>query len=308
MSAKARPNTDNGKPERRTRADDKFDRYAWRDAVFADPKTPANAKCLAFGIAKHVNGETGEAVVSTPKLAKVCGFSATWVRNTIPVLHNIGWAVIEIGSKGRGKDHCNVYRINPEKRTPYALLKRPENRRRGAILERAGKSNLLRLKSHLLRQKAHPVCEEPLNPSNPKKERGSAARASDDVRESASSSTVDDAPVPATDGPLARTAHAALNDHLAAQKQPTPSRDPKIGTGPNGADADPAFAEVYRRGREVLGADADAVVTELLAAHDGYAESALDALAAAEEESDPRQYVKKDIEAEAAARRQGPQQ
>jgi hypothetical protein len=39
------------------------------------------------------------------------------------------------------------------------------------------------------------------------------------------------------DGPVARTAHAALNDHLAAQNQPKPSRDPKIGTGPNGADA-----------------------------------------------------------------------
>lgn len=209
MSTKARPDADNGQPERRTRADDKFDRYAWRDAVFADPKTPTNAKCLAFGIAKHVNGETGEAVVSTPKLAKVCGRSATWVRDTIPVLHNIGWVVIEIGSKGRGEDHCNVYRINPEKRTPSALLKRPENRRRGAILERAGKSNLLRLKSHFLRQKAHPVCEEPHNPSNPKKERGSAARTSRAVRESASNSTSDDATVPAPDRPVPRAPQGA---------------------------------------------------------------------------------------------------
>ncbi len=69
-------------------------------------------------------------------------------------------------------------------------------------------------------------------------------------------------------------------------------------------DADPAFAEVYQRGREVLGDDADAVITELLAAHDGYVDAALDTLAVAEEESDPRQYVQMDIEAEAAARRQ----
>ena len=52
---------------------DKFNRFAWRDAVFADPKTPLNAKCLAFGIAKFVDGETGEAYPSTVTLAEVCG-------------------------------------------------------------------------------------------------------------------------------------------------------------------------------------------------------------------------------------------
>jgi hypothetical protein len=288
MSAKARPNTD--KPERRTRADDKFDRYAWRDAVFADPKTPANAKCLAFGIAKHINGETGEAKVSTPTLAKVCGFSATWVRNTIPILHNVGWAVIEIGSKGRGEDHCNVYRINSEKRTPSALLKRSENRTRGAILERAGKSNLLRLKSHFLRQKAHPVCEEPLNPSNPKKERGSAARSARVDRGSDNTSE--------PSRPVQRAPEGALTQPLAEQEQ-QPPRDNPMGAAANGAHADPAFAEVYRRGREVLGDDADAVTAKLLSAYDGDVENALDTLACAEEESDARQFIETDIEAAA---------
>jgi hypothetical protein len=74
-----------------------------------------------------------------------------------------------------------------------------------------------------------------------------------------------------------------------------------MGTGPN-ADADPAFAPVYRRGREVLGADADAVIAKLLSAYDGDVESALDTLACAEDESDPRQYVENDIEAAEAMR------
>lgn len=101
MNAKASPSTDNADPACPARKKDRYNRFAWRDAVFADPKTPTNAKCLAYGIATFVNGGTGDAVVSTPKLAKVCGRPATWVRDTIPVLHNIGWVVIEIGSKGR---------------------------------------------------------------------------------------------------------------------------------------------------------------------------------------------------------------
>ena len=108
-------------------------------------------------------------------------------------------------------------------------------------------------------------------------------------------STSDDAPVSATDGPVARTAHAALIDTVAAKLQPPSATS--IGTAANGADADPAFAAVYRRGREVLGADADAVTAKLLSACNGDAEDALDTLACAEEESDPRQYIEREIEA-----------
>ena len=50
-------------------------------------------------------------------LPQACGFTDKWVRNTVPELHNTGWLQIEIGSRGRGVDHCNIYRINPEKRT-----------------------------------------------------------------------------------------------------------------------------------------------------------------------------------------------
>jgi hypothetical protein len=69
MSVKTSPNTDNADPARPARKKDRYNRFAWRDAVFADPKTPTNAKCLAYGIATFVNGGTGEAKVSTPKLA-----------------------------------------------------------------------------------------------------------------------------------------------------------------------------------------------------------------------------------------------
>ena len=75
------------------RKKDRFNRFAWRDAVFADPETSANAKCLAFAIAKHVSGETGEAFPSTMTLAEECGMSEKWVRNTIPELQSpAGWS------------------------------------------------------------------------------------------------------------------------------------------------------------------------------------------------------------------------
>jgi hypothetical protein len=81
------------------------------------------------------------------------------------------------------------------------------------------------------------------------------------------------------------------------EHRPPPHRVNPIGTAANGADAVPAFAEVYERGREVLGADADAVTAKLLSAYDGDAESALDTPACAVEESNPRQYIESDIEA-----------
>jgi Helix-turn-helix domain len=119
------------------------------------------------------------------------------------------------------------------------------------------------------------------------------------VRDSASSSTSDDATIPSRPDQRAD----ALIETVEAQ--PQPSSATAIGTGPP-PDADAALASVYRRGREVLGADADAVTAKLLSAYDGDAEGALDTLACAGEVSDPRQYIERDIEA--AVRRQGPRQ
>jgi hypothetical protein len=141
---------------RKTRREpDKFNRFAWSDAVHADPETPINAKCLAYGIAKFVNGETGEACPSTVTLAETCGLSETWVRKVIPLLRDAGWMEVEFGSRGRGEGHCNRYRINTEKRTPCAVLSKPVK---------------CAVKPHFSTLKAHPVCEEPFN--HRKKEEG----------------------------------------------------------------------------------------------------------------------------------------
>jgi hypothetical protein len=233
------------------------------------------------------------------------------------VLHNTGWAVIEVGSKGRGEDHCNVYRINPEKRTPSVLLKRPKKRTRGAILERAEKSNLLRLKSHFLRQKAHPAREEPLNHSNHKKERGAQAHAAQSARvergnvtESETTSvdaplnpaltTSADAPVPEpVDGPVPR---AEARTEPITEQQPKPTRDNPIGTPVKvaNADGDADRAAVFERGRKVLGAGSDALVARLLDAERALdalddADRALDALNAAANEDDPHAHIENEI-------------
>jgi len=138
-----------------------------------------------------------------------------------------------------------------------------------------------------------------LKPENLKRAAKPPPRSADDVRESVETHSAN---TPDDETSNQRAAEAALIDTVAAQNQ-NPSRDNPTGTATNGADGDPAYAPVYQRGREVLGADADAVTAKLLSAYDGDAESALDTLACAEEESDPRQYVERDIDA--AALRQG---
>ena len=115
--------------------------------------------------------------------------------------------------------------------------------------------------------------------------------------------TVDNAPVPATDEPVARAAHAALNDHLASQKQPPPSSASKnIGRPANGAnaDADAERAAVLDHGRKVLGAGCDAVVARLFDAEraldaPGAAKRVFDALDTAANEDDPHAHIENEI-------------
>jgi hypothetical protein len=247
--------TDDNKSKRRTRADDKFDRYAWRDAVFADPKTSLVVKVLAFGIAQHVNGATGEARVGTETLAADCGMSDKWVRNNIPELHNSGWVVVEFGSKGRGRKHCNVYRINPEKRTQctvLAVLKkrtlRPVLEDHAVDLERTGKPDFSTLKPDFSTIKPDTVSDEPLNLLTPLNteyvERGSVTErgttTSVDAPLNPTLTTVDDAPVSTSETPVLRA--LARTGRVEAQPQ-TPSAT-SLGTAANGADvnASPAVA------------------------------------------------------------------
>ena len=109
---------------------DRFNRFAWRDAVFADKEVSAAPKCLAFGIAQHVNRETGEAFVGTRALADVCGFSRAWVRKTVPLLAATGWMQVQYGSRGSGIDHANHYKINPDKGHPVCPISESD---RGAL-------------------------------------------------------------------------------------------------------------------------------------------------------------------------------
>ncbi|MET4179475.1 hypothetical protein ABIB94_001567 [Bradyrhizobium sp. JR7.2] len=274
---------------------------------------------LLYAILQHLNEENQfHCFPSIETLAARIKRAPQTVWEMLPKLEKLGVIEIEWGSQGSG--HSNTYRLpaaflefyfGPEKGrqpkpdpVPRKHRQAGVSKHRQAEVSGAPETQVQPSEnSGLTRKKHRPACESHLEPPiSHKKERGSAARTSRVVREGASNSTSQDAPIPATDGPVARTAHAPLIDDLASQNQP--SRDPKIGTGPNGADADAAFGAVYRRGREVLGAAADAVTAKLLSAYDGDAESALDALAAAEEESDPRQYIEKDIEAARRASRQ----
>jgi hypothetical protein len=207
-----------GKSGRSTCKRDRFDRYRWRDDVFADPKTPANAKCLAFGIAKYVNQETGEAFPSTKTLAKICGFSERWVRKTIPVLQATGWMEVQLGTRGRGDSHCNRYRINRKKRTPCAFSTDPAKADPAFGFKR---SETHTEKPYFLTQKADPVSEEPLNPI----QRGvTAARTSRVDRERIINGTADAAALPEPLRPTPRAPNGALTEVPIEQNQPSPCR------------------------------------------------------------------------------------
>jgi hypothetical protein len=221
-------------------------------------------------------------------------------------LEKLGVIEIEWGSQGSG--HSNIYRLpaaffefyfGPEKGRLPKPDPVPRKHRQAGVSEALENTGTSPKKDRCTDKKLRHAGESHfLATSSHKKERGSAARTSRVDRESATtnSATVDDETL------IQRAPEGALIDPVAAQN-PKPSRDDPISAAANGADADPAFAAVYRRGRDVLGADADAVTAKLLSAYDGDAESALDTLACAEGMSDPRQYIERDIEA--AARRAG---
>lgn len=308
-------------------ADEKLTKQQRADMAFRyldwllTKNVPSGGFRLLYAITQHFNAVNQ--FHCFPSIETIAGSirrhpSTVW--EMLPKLEKIGAIEIDWGSQG--SRHPNTYRL------PAAFLEfyfGPENGRQpkpDPWSRKPGQTSVSKPGQTRVSDAPETRAQGQKNPGRPygkpgqtreshlatdshKKERGSAARSADDARESASSSTSSDAPIPATDGPVARTARAALKQPLTEQEQPPPYRatSKKMGR-PVNADADPAFAEVYRRGREVLGADADAVITELLAAHDGYVDAALDTLAVADEETDPRQYIEKDIE---AARRTGRQ-
>jgi hypothetical protein len=130
---------------------DNFNRFAWRDDVFADAEILAAPKCLAFGIAQFINCETGEATVTTRKLAKVCGFSQAWVRKTVPLLAAAGWCSVQVGRQGSGPDCTSRYKMNPTREHT------------GCSLPDADREHFSPLREHFSPEREHPVCSEPLN-------------------------------------------------------------------------------------------------------------------------------------------------
>jgi len=103
---------------------DRYNRFAWRDAVFADTDVTASVKCLAYGIAEYINHETGEANVGTRKLAEACGNSQTWVTKTIPLLAATGWLqVLRKGRRGSGEGCAGLYKMNRKKEHPVCSHK-----------------------------------------------------------------------------------------------------------------------------------------------------------------------------------------
>jgi hypothetical protein len=127
---------------------DRFNRFAWRDDVFADTDVSAPLKCLAHGIARFINRETGEAVVGTRKLAEVCGFSQAWVRKQVPLFAATGWAKVKVGHRGSGQDACNTYKMNRNREHPVCSL--------SDVLQAAPRE-------HFAPSREHTGCSEPLN-------------------------------------------------------------------------------------------------------------------------------------------------
>lgn len=123
----------------------RFNRFAWRDNVFADTDISAGLKCLAFAIAQFINCETGEANVGTRALAEVCGNSQTWVCNTLPLLAATGWLqVLRKGRRGSGLDCAGIYKMDRKREHTGCSL--PDAQR-----------------EHFSPPREHTGCSEPLN-------------------------------------------------------------------------------------------------------------------------------------------------
>lgn len=275
-------------------------RDRWMCALAAASDLSTMAIRLALRLCVSFNCKTGQCDPGYPKLAEDMAVSKRTVSRAIDELETAGWvsvdrtggdntrnAQINLLIPGAGETRSGDNMLSSEKEPTGATsgdnILSPENpslqvTENGPSGDRNGG---VQVTDRMAAQKNLRTCEP--------EERGSAARTSRVDRESNNSTE-----------PLTPNQRAdALVETVEAKQQTPPATS--IGTGPNGADADPAFAPVYRRGREVLGADADAVTARLLAALGDDVEDALDTLAVAAGEANPSQYIERDIEAAARA-------
>jgi hypothetical protein len=265
---------------------------------------PSILRVVGMRLAHFYNGKTGQLNPSYATLAGECGTSERTAQRAVAAFRKLGM-IADTRVPGGHHDATNDFTlIIPYRRvsTRTPVGSRSGVSERTPVKSKSGAQTGVRTGSGRVTSSVFDGCP-PSHPNSVREnsvrnsERAvSGARTADDARESAltnSTKTSDDAPS------NQRASHEALIDSLAAQKQPSLERDKSIGAGPDADADDPTFAPVYQRGREVLGADADAVTAKLLAAYDGHADSALDTLAVAADEADPRQYIERDIEAAA---------
>ncbi|MET4345687.1 helix-turn-helix domain-containing protein [Bradyrhizobium sp. 482_C4_N1_1] len=275
-------------------------RDQWMRALAAASDLSPRALRLTLWLSAAFNCKTGQCDPGHPTLAKGLQVSKRTVSRAIDELETAGWISVDrtggdntrnaqinllIPSAGETRSGDNM--LSPEKEPKGAAsgdnILSPENpslqvtENAPSVDRKAGFQVTDRVAAQI-------TCEpENLNsPAVP-----AAGRTSRVDRESDNSAE--------TDGPVARTADAALHQPAAEPEQQTPRVD-QIGTAAHGARTRPGFEEVRRSARELFGAKGDAVATRLLAALGNDFEDAMDTLACAADEADPMNYLKLEVE------------
>ncbi|WP_156446783.1 helix-turn-helix domain-containing protein [Bradyrhizobium yuanmingense] len=254
----------------------------------------------------HFLGKTGQLNPSYALLAAECDTTERTAQKAVAALRRLGM-IADTRSSGGRQDATNdfiliipyrrVFTRTPVKAKSGVSTRTPLKTKSGA--HRGVRTGIGGVSSQVF---------EGCPPGHPNSVRENSVRNSERGLTAARSARGDRGDTSETAPPEPSRPVPRAPDGARAQptSPPSPSRDPPIGTAPNGsptqarpaANADPAFATVYERGREVLGDKADILVAGLVNVYGGDTESMLDALACAEEESDPCQYIERDIKAQ----------
>lgn len=227
-------------------------RDRWMRALAAASDLSAMALRLTLRLCVSFNCKTGRCDPGYPKLAEDMGISERTVFRAIAELEAGGWVSVDrtVGDNtrnaqinllipGAGATRSDDSMLSPEKEPIGATsddnMLSPENP--SLQVTENGPSDDRKPGVQVTHSVAGQKNLKPENLKSPVLRTGHTSRVD---RESDDST--------ATDGPVARAAHAPLNDHLASQKQPPPSSaseniDPPAA---NGADADAGRLAQFR--------------------------------------------------------------
>jgi len=255
-------------------------------------------RVVGMRLAHFYNGETGQLNPSYALLAAECDTTERTAKKAVAAFRRLGM-IADTRSSGGRQDATNDFTLIISYRRDLRSVR--ANTPTGV---RANTPRGVRAGSGGVSSSTSEGCP----PGHPNSVRENSVRNSERGLTAARSARGDRGDTSETAPPEPSRPVPRAPDGARAQptSPPSPSRDPPIGTAPNGsptqarpaANADPAFATVYERGREVLGDKADILVAGLVNVYGGDTESMLDALACAEEESDPCQYIERDIKAQ----------